>query len=41
MQPLLQSPPRVQPYRKGSWGPKAADELVAAFGGWHLPWVNR
>jgi glucose-6-phosphate 1-dehydrogenase len=41
VQPLLQSPPRAQPYRKGSWGPKAADELVAAFGGWHAPWVAR
>jgi glucose-6-phosphate 1-dehydrogenase len=40
VQPLLQSPPRVQAYRKGSWGPKAADELVATFGGWHGPWVN-
>ncbi|MGZ4197014.1 MAG: glucose-6-phosphate dehydrogenase [Solirubrobacteraceae bacterium] len=40
VQPLLQSPPRVQPYRKGSWGPKAADELVAEFGGWHGPWVG-
>jgi glucose-6-phosphate 1-dehydrogenase len=39
IQPLLQSPPRAQPYKKGSWGPKAADELVAAFGGWHGPWV--
>ena len=39
VQPLLQSPPRTQAYRKGSWGPKAADELVAPFGGWHGPWV--
>jgi glucose-6-phosphate 1-dehydrogenase len=40
VQPLLQSPPRAQPYRKGSWGPKAADELVATLGGWHGPWVS-
>ncbi|HEV7494931.1 glucose-6-phosphate dehydrogenase [Baekduia sp.] len=40
VQPLLQSPPRVQAYRKGSWGPKAADELVAGFGGWHGPWLS-
>jgi glucose-6-phosphate 1-dehydrogenase len=40
VQPLLQSPPRAQPYRKGSWGPKAADELVAEFGGWHGPWIT-
>ena len=24
---------------KGSWGPAAADTLVAEFGGWHGPWV--
>ena len=40
VQPLLQSPPRVQAYRKGSWGPKASDELVAGFGGWHGPWLS-
>jgi glucose-6-phosphate 1-dehydrogenase len=27
--PLLDAPPPVQPYRPGSWGPAAADELVA------------
>jgi glucose-6-phosphate 1-dehydrogenase len=40
VQPLLQSPPRAHAYRKGSWGPKVADELVAGFGRWHGPWVN-
>ncbi|HEX4232804.1 MAG TPA: glucose-6-phosphate dehydrogenase [Caldimonas sp.] len=25
----------VQPYARGSWGPRAADALVAADGGWH------
>jgi glucose-6-phosphate 1-dehydrogenase len=39
VQPLLQSPPRAQPYKKASWGPKAAEELVADFGGWHGPWL--
>jgi glucose-6-phosphate 1-dehydrogenase len=39
VQPLLSSPPRVAPYKKGSWGPTAADELVAEFGGWRGPWV--
>jgi glucose-6-phosphate 1-dehydrogenase len=33
--PLIQKPPRVHPYKPGSWGPKAADRLVAEFGGWH------
>ncbi len=39
LQPLLDSPPPVQPYAKGSWGPAAADELVAGHGGWRGPWV--
>jgi glucose-6-phosphate 1-dehydrogenase len=39
MQPLLEKPPKVHPYKKGSWGPKAADELVADYGGWHGPWL--
>jgi len=38
MQPLLDSPPPVHPYAKGTMGPGAADELVAAVGGWHKPW---
>jgi glucose-6-phosphate 1-dehydrogenase len=38
MQPLLDSPPPVQPYAKGSMGPATADELTAAVGGWHQPW---
>jgi glucose-6-phosphate 1-dehydrogenase len=40
MQPLLDSPPPVQPYAQGSWGPEAADRLVTEFGGWHGPWVE-
>jgi glucose-6-phosphate 1-dehydrogenase len=38
MQPLLDAPPRVHAYEKGTWGPAAADALVAAHGGWHGPW---
>jgi len=38
--PLLEKPPRVNPYKPGSWGPKAADRLVADYGGWHDPWVS-
>jgi glucose-6-phosphate 1-dehydrogenase len=37
--PLLERPPRVHPYKPGSWGPRAADRLVAEYGGWHEPWV--
>ena len=39
MQPLLDAPPPVHPYAPGSWGPAAADDLVAAYGGWQGPWV--
>ena len=38
-QPLLDSPPPVKPYAPGTWGPEAGDELVAAYGGWHGPWI--
>jgi len=40
MQPLLEEPPAVQPYAPGSWGPEAADRLVAGTGGWHGPWID-
>ena len=39
MQPLLNNPPPVQPYAPGSWGPKAADKLVAGHGRWQAPWI--
>jgi glucose-6-phosphate 1-dehydrogenase len=38
MQPLLDNPPPVHPYMPGSWGPGAADQLVAEYGGWREPW---
>ena len=39
LQPLLDTPGPVHPYAKGSWGPSAADELLAGHGRWHDPWV--
>jgi glucose-6-phosphate 1-dehydrogenase len=39
MQPLLEAPPPVHPYAKGSWGPPEADKLLAGQGRWHEPWV--
>ncbi len=39
MQPLLDAPPPVHAYAPGSWGPEAADKLVAGFGRWHGPWL--
>jgi glucose-6-phosphate 1-dehydrogenase len=39
MQPLLDAPPEVQSYSPGSWGPAAAQSLVADYGGWQEPWT--
>jgi glucose-6-phosphate 1-dehydrogenase len=39
MQPLLDSPPPIQPYAQGSWGPEAANALVAGRGRWYGPWI--
>jgi glucose-6-phosphate 1-dehydrogenase len=38
MQPLVDAPPPVRPYRPGSWGPAAADAIVAGHSPWHTPW---
>ncbi len=35
--PVLKRHHRVRPYKRGSWGPKLADALIAADGGWHNP----
>jgi glucose-6-phosphate 1-dehydrogenase len=40
MQPLFDAPPPVDVYATGSWGPEAADALVADHGGWQSPWVG-
>jgi glucose-6-phosphate 1-dehydrogenase len=39
MQPLLNGPPPVHDYAKGSWGPDEAQQLVKGYGGWHGPWL--
>jgi glucose-6-phosphate 1-dehydrogenase len=41
VQPLLDSPPPVQPYEPGTWGPPQAQEMVARFGGWQGPWTGK
>ncbi len=41
VQPLLDKPPAVVPYKRGTWGPEAADRLPAGYGGWHDPWIER
>lgn len=35
--PVLKHHPRVRPYKPGTWGPKAADVLIARDGGWYNP----
>jgi glucose-6-phosphate 1-dehydrogenase len=39
VQPLLDAPPKTEPYAPGSWGPPDAEKLVAWIGGWRGPWV--
>jgi glucose-6-phosphate 1-dehydrogenase len=39
VQPLLDQPPPVQEYPKGSWGPPEAARLVRGFADWHEPWL--
>jgi glucose-6-phosphate 1-dehydrogenase len=38
--PVLTRHPRTKPYKRGSWGPKEADTLIAADGGWYNPRLN-
>ena len=40
MQPLLDAAPPAHGYEPGTWGPGAADALVAEHGGWRDPWVQ-
>jgi glucose-6-phosphate 1-dehydrogenase len=35
--PVLKKHHRVRPYRRGSWGPKEADAIIASDGCWHNP----
>ena len=37
VEPVLIDQPKVHNYAPGSWGPTAADELIAAAGGWRNP----
>jgi glucose-6-phosphate 1-dehydrogenase len=38
--PVLESPPQSQLYRRGTWGPSAADALAAPLGGWVEPFAE-
>ncbi len=35
--PVLKKHGKAHPYRRYSWGPKEADAIIAADGGWHVP----
>jgi glucose-6-phosphate 1-dehydrogenase len=35
--PVLKKHHRVRPYKRHTWGPKAADAIIATDGGWHNP----
>ncbi len=37
VEPVLKTHHRAIPYKRGSWGPKASDTLIAKDGGWHNP----
>jgi glucose-6-phosphate 1-dehydrogenase len=39
VQPLIDSPPPVQVYEQGTWGPGSADALTRDHGGWRDPWL--
>jgi glucose-6-phosphate 1-dehydrogenase len=34
---VLKDHPRALPYKRGSWGPKEANDLIAKDGNWHNP----
>jgi glucose-6-phosphate 1-dehydrogenase len=40
VQPLLDTPPQVEPYKPGSWGPASADKLLAGHPSWRDPWLH-
>ncbi len=39
VQPLIDSPPPVEEYEPGTWGPASSDDLVRDHGGWRSPWL--
>jgi glucose-6-phosphate 1-dehydrogenase len=38
VQPLLDNPPEIRPYQRGSWGPREAESLVGKHP-WQEPWL--
>ncbi|MBV9353033.1 MAG: glucose-6-phosphate dehydrogenase, partial [Mycobacterium sp.] len=40
VQPLLDTPPPIEPYTPGSWGPSGTDTLLSGHPGWRQPWLD-
>jgi glucose-6-phosphate 1-dehydrogenase len=40
VQPLLDTPPPIESYQPGSWGPPGADKLLTGHPGWREPWLR-
>ncbi len=39
VQPLIDNAPALESYRRGSWGPEGASNLMHGYGGWRRPWL--
>ena len=39
LQPLIDQPPAIVKYQRGSWGPQSADDLLRGHTPWQLPWL--
>jgi glucose-6-phosphate 1-dehydrogenase len=39
LQPLIEQPPAVIPYARGSWGPSQSDLLTRGHAPWQAPWL--
>jgi glucose-6-phosphate 1-dehydrogenase len=39
VQPLLDNPCELETYRKATWGPESASNLLHGYGGWRRPWL--
>lgn len=40
VQPLLDAPPPVKPYKPGTWGPDETQKLISHYGPWRGPWTE-
>lgn len=39
LQPLIDQPPSIERYKRGSWGPESANDLLRGHTPWQLPWL--